>query len=207
MVAAHFKTYDASIRSRDTLAFGWKTMGLAVLLSAALVQAADAHGPTRQKVIETVTISATPDKVWKVMGNFQDMSWLPGVKSTTGTGGNSIDPKNDDNEVAKRTLTLESGGVIQEGLYKYDPVEHIYSYRIDKVDPKVLPVNDYSSTIKVEPSEDGKGSTVTWKGAFYRGYMNNDPPPDMDDAASKGAVKKIYRAGLDNLKKKVEAGS
>ena len=169
--------------------------------------AALAHGPTRQKVKESVTIDAAPDKIWKVMGNFQDMSWVPGIKSTTGTGGNTVDPKNDDKELAHRTLTLESGGVIEEGLFKYDASEHAYSYRIDKVDTKVLPVNDYSSTISIEAAEGGKGSTVTWKGAFYRGFMNNDPPPYMDDAASKAAVQKIYKAGLDNLKKKVEAGS
>ena len=183
---------------------------VAVTAAAALTFGAGAvlaHGPSRQKAKETVTINASPDKVWKVVGNFQDMSWLPGVKSTTGTGGNSIDPKNDDNEVARRTITLDSGGVINEGLYKYDAGEHSYSYRIDKVDTKVLPVNDYSSTISVEAADGGKSSTVTWKGAFYRGYMNNDPPPDMDDAASKAAVTKIYKAGLENLKKKVEAGS
>ncbi len=181
-------------------------LGLAAVLAIGAVQIADAHGPTRKKVVETVTINASPDKVWKVMGNFQDMSWLPGVKSTTGTGGNTIDEKNDDNEIAKRTITLDSGGEIHEGLFKYDASEHSYSYRIDKVDPKVLPVNDYSSTIKVEPADGGK-STVTWKGAFYRGYMNNDPPPDMDDEASAAAVKKVYDAGLANLKKKVEASS
>ena len=189
-----------------------KAKGFRVALAAAAALAfgtgaALAHGPSRQKAKETVTINASPDKVWKVMGNFQDMSWLPGVKSTTGTGGNSIDAKNNDNEVARRTITLDSGGVINEGLYKYDAGEHSYSYRIDKVDTKVLPVNDYSSTISVESADGGKSSTVTWKGAFYRGYMNNDPPPDMDDAASKAAVAKIYKAGLENLKKKVEAGS
>ena len=183
-------------------------MALAAAIGMAFsANAAFAHGPTRQKVHETVTINASPDKVWKVMGNFQDLSWLPGVKSTTGTGGNSIDEKNDDNEVAHRTITLANGGVINEGLYKYDATEHAYSYRIDKVDPKVLPVNDYSSTISVESADGGKSSTLTWKGAFYRGYMNNDPPPDMDDAASKAAVENIYKAGLANVKKKVEAGS
>ena len=169
-------------------------------------EAALAHGPSRKKVEETVTINASPDKVWKIMGNFQDMSWLPGVKSTTGTGGNSVDPKDDDKEIAHRTITLDDGGKIEEGLYKYDAAEHSYSYRIDKVDVKVLPVNDYSSTIKVESADGGK-SVVTWKGAFYRGYMNNDPPPELDDAASQAAVQKIYKAGLANLKKKVEAGS
>jgi hypothetical protein len=189
-----------------------KSLALATLLAAGVVQfgviaSADAHGPTRKKVVESVTINAAPDKVWKVMGNFQDMSWLPGVKSTTGTGGNSIDPKNDDNEVAHRTITLANGGEIHEGLFKYDAAEHTYSYRIDKVDPKVLPVNDYSSTISVEPEDGGKSSKVTWKGAFYRGYMNNDPPPDMDDEASAAAVSKVYKAGLANLKKKAEASS
>jgi hypothetical protein len=171
------------------------------------VRVADAHGPTRKKVIETVTINASPDKVWTVMGNFQDVSWIPGVKSVTGTGGNSIDAKNDDNEVAHRTITLDNGGTILEGLYKYDPAEHTYSYRIDKVDPKVLPVNDYSSTISVEPVDGGKSSKVEWRGAFYRGYMNNDPPPELSDEAAVKAVSGLYKASLANLKKKVEAAS
>ena len=157
-----------------------KMVGLATLLAVGLTQTADAHGPTRKKVIETITINASPDKVWAVMGNFQDMSWLPGVKSTTGTGGNSIDPKNDDNEVAKRTITLDNGGT-------------------------VLPVNDYSSTITVDSTDGGKTSTVGWRGAFYRGYMNNDPPPELTDEASMAAVRNLYKAGLGNLKKKAEA--
>ncbi len=203
---------SADARMPDTGATWRGTLARAALAGAITValigmpQVSQAHGPTRKKVEETVEIAAAPDKVWKVMGDFQDMSWVPGVKSTTGTGGNTTDPKNNDNEVAHRTITLDSGGQITEGLYRYDAAEHLYSYRIDKVDIHVLPVNDYSSTIKVEPSGDGKGSTVTWRGAFYRGYMNNDPPPDLDDAASQAAVRKIYQAGLANLKKKVEAG-
>lgn len=184
-----------------------KMLGFAGLVALAVVGPADAHGPTRKKVVETITINASPDKVWKVMGNFQDLSWLPGVKSVTGTGGNSIDPNNDDNEVAHRTITLDNGGTIQEGLYKYDAANHSYSYRIDKVDVKVLPVNDYSSTISVDSSDGGKTSTVEWRGAFYRGYMNNDPPPDLNDEASMAAVRKLYKAGLANLKKKVESQS
>ena len=193
--------------SSDIRMLGWATVVVVAAFALTTTDVAQAHGPTRKKVEESVTINATPDKVWAVVGNFQDMSWLPGVKSTTGTGGNSIDPKNDDNEVAHRTITLDNGGQIFEGLYKYDAADHAYSYRIDKVDTKVLPVNDYSSTITVEPADGGKSSLVTWHGAFYRGYMNNDPPPDLDDAASQAAVRKVYQAGLANLKKKVEAGS
>lgn len=181
-----------------------RTAGVAAALVLGVVHGASAHGPTRKKVVETITINAAPDKIWKVMGNFQDMSWLPGVKSTTGTGGNAVDAKNSDNEVAKRTITLDNGGTVDEALYKYDPTAHSYSYRIKKVDVSVLPVNDYSSTLSVDSTDGGKTSTVEWRGAFYRGYMNNDPPPNLTDEASMAAVKGLYRSGLEGLKKKVE---
>ncbi len=72
------------------------------------------------------------------------------------------------------------------------------------VDVKVLPVNNYSSTIDIVPSDDGKTSTVEWHGAFYRGYPNNDPPPDLNDEAAIKAVSGVYQAGLAALKKKIE---
>ncbi len=65
-------------------------------------------------------------------------------------------------------------------------------------------MNNYSSTLSVK-GEGGK-STVEWKGAFYRGFMNNDPPPELSDEAAVKAVKGVYRGGLDALKQKVEAG-
>ncbi len=49
-------------------------------------------------------------------------------------------------------------------------------------------------------------STVEWQGAFYRGFMNNNPPPELSDEAAAKAVKGVYRGGLDALKEKVEAG-
>jgi hypothetical protein len=153
-----------------------------------------AHGPSRQKVTETIEINAPVAKVWAVMGNFQDMSWHPAVEKTEGTGGNDAN--------AKRKLTLKGGGTIEEQLDTYSADDHTYSYEITKVDPKVLPVNDYSSHLTV--TAEGDKSVVEWKGAFYRGFMNNDPPPDMNDEASKKAVTGVYKDGLAALKKKVE---
>lgn len=157
-----------------------------------------AHGPTRQKITITQEINAPPDKVWALVGNFQDMSWHPAVEKTEGQGGNNID--------ATRKLTLKGGGTIDEILYKYDAAAHTYSYRITKVDIKVLPVNDYSSHITVKDAGGGK-SLVEWRGAFYRGYMLNDPPPELNDEASVKAVTAVYKAGLEGLKAKAEGGS
>jgi carbon monoxide dehydrogenase subunit G len=168
------------------------------LVALALPYAARAHGPTRQKITESIEINAPPEKVWAAIADFHDMSWLPGVAKTNGDGGNEPD-------AAKRQLVLDSGATIDESLYKYDPAERTYSYRIEQVDVKVLPVTNYSATIAVLPADGGK-SKVEWRGAFYRGYPNNNPPPELNDEAAIAAVSKIYRAGLESLKKKIEAG-
>jgi carbon monoxide dehydrogenase subunit G len=163
---------------------------------AAAPQVGLAHGSSRQKVTESVEINAPPAKVWEFIQNFQNMRWLPGVESTQGDGGNVPD-------VAHRTITLEGGAKIEESLYKYDKDEMTYSYRIDAVDVKVLPVTNYSSTIIVLPDGDGK-SKVEWRGAFYRGDPNENPPPALNDDAAISAVQALYRKGLDYLKQNVE---
>ncbi len=152
------------------------------------------HAPTRQKVVETIEINAPADKVWAVIGNFQDMSWHPAFTKTEGTGGNAVD--------AKRTLTLASGAKIEEQLDKYSAEARSYSYEITSVDVKVVPVSSYSSAIAV--TGEGNTSTVTWKGAFYRGYPNNDPPPELNDEAAVKAITGVYKNGLAALKAKIE---
>lgn len=159
---------------------------------------ASAHGPTRKKLTKSIEINAPAAKVWGIIGNFQDMSWHPAVKKTTGAGGNEVE--------ATRVLDLGEGAVINELLYKYDAEQMSYSYRISKVDVAVLPVNNYSSTISVKEAGNSK-STVTWKGAFYRGYMLNDPPEELNEAAAIAAVTGVYETGLTNIKKLAEAGN
>jgi hypothetical protein len=125
------------------------------------------------------------------------MSWHPAVEKTEGQGGNE---KN-----ATRKLTLKGGGILNEILEKYDAPGMNYFYRIEHVDVKVLPVTNYSSWLTVKPADGGK-TIVEWKGAFYRGYPNNDPPPELNEEVAKKAVSGVYRAGLDALKKALEAG-
>ncbi|MGN1285302.1 MAG: SRPBCC family protein, partial [Bradyrhizobium sp.] len=71
---------------------------------------------------------------------------------------------------------------------------------------KVLPVTNYSSTLSVSPAPGGK-SKLEWAGAFYRGFPNNDPPPELSDEAALKAVSGLYKTGLEALKKKIESGS
>jgi hypothetical protein len=168
------------------------TLSIFLLLFTGLVQA---HGPTRQKVIVKQEIAAPPQAIWDRVKNFHDMSWHPAVVKTEGEGGNTIG--------STRLLTLGNGGQILEKLEKYNDEKHSFFYRIEAVDVKVLPVTNYSSWFSIKATENG-GSLVTWKGAFYRGYPNNNPPPELNDQAAKDAVKGVYEGGLANLKKILE---
>lgn len=173
---------------------------LAATAAAVVPAVVRAHGPTRQKVTLTAEVAAPPDEVWAAIGNFDDMSWHPAVFSTEGNGGNAID--------ATRLLTLgqEGGPTIAEVLYKFSDEKMSYSYRITEVAVEVLPVTNYSSHLTVKP-RDGGGSIVEWRGAFYRGYPNNDPPPELNDEAAIAAVTGVYQAGLDALVERFGAAS
>lgn len=157
-----------------------------------------AHGPTRQKVDESVVINAPPEKVWTVIQNFHDMSWDPDVASTDGSGDNTVN--------ATRTLHMKSGGELTQTLESYKPEKHAYSVFMPHNDPKVLPVADFSSQISVTAGDNGT-STVEYRAAGYRGDPNGDPPEALNDASAIKAMKTFVLNGLDGLKKKVEGGS
>ncbi len=157
-----------------------------------------AHGPTRQKVIEKITINASAAEVWEVVADFSSAStWMSGVESSTGEGGNEPG--------ATRTLTLTSNKALHETLKKYNATKMMYSTKMPAAthDVSVLPVTNYSSSIQVKG--DGETSIVTLKGAFYRGYPNNDPPDELNDEAAIKAVQLWYVENLVNLKQVVES--
>ena len=171
---------------------------IAMVAAAVMPGLALAHGPTRQKVSLTAEVAAEPAEVWATIGNFQDMSWHPAVHHTTGENDNAVD--------ATRVLTLgaKDGPTISEVLYKYDAEKMTYSYRITDVLVDVLPVTNYSSHLTVKPRAGG-GSVIEWRGAFYRGFPNNDPPENLNDEAAVAAVTGVYQAGLDALVEKFGA--
>ena len=164
-------------------------------LLAAWPGAALAHGPTRQKVTETLTVNAAPDAVWSKVRDFGALNtWHPAVEACTATDGNKVG--------SRRTLTLKGGGKVVEELETYSDADKSFSYRMKEAGP--IPVTNYSSTFTVKPGSAAGTALVEWRGAFYRGFPNNDPPPDKNDEAAIAAVTGIYKTGLGNLKAVVE---
>jgi carbon monoxide dehydrogenase subunit G len=171
-----------------------RTAFLALALCLGFSTAALAHGPTRQKVTESVTINAAPQKVWDVIKDFDALAkWHPAVAQSPATKGNEVG--------SVRTITLKDGGKIVETLEDYSAEKMTYKYRA--ADGGALPVTNYSSTISVKPADGGK-ALVEWRGAFYRAFPNNNPPPGQDDEAAVKAVTGVYTSGLANLQKIVE---
>lgn len=170
----------------------------AVLFCAvALAAEAQACGPSRQKAVESIEIEAPADKVWALIGNFQDMTWHPQI--TASDADPTLEP-----EVTKRRLTAKGGALITDRLTKYDPAAHSIGFMTDEADQSVLPVTGYNSTLTVR--EMGGRTYLEWRGAFSRGYLKADPPPDQNDEAALRAVTAFQHAGLEALKRQLEAG-
>lgn len=166
------------------------SIALAALLALCLAAGtAGAHGPSRQKVTQSVVLNATPEEVWAVIGRFGDLAWYPRAKSVEGPA-----------EVAKgaqRVVVWANGETTTEELTKWSPETRSYSYRSTADNIAALPVTNYSGILAVK--DQGGKARVEWTGAFYRGHPNNDPPPDLNDEAAVAAVSAAHAVGLDAL--------
>ena len=170
----------------------------------------NAHGPVRGKMTATISIDAAADDVWAVISQYDDMSWHPVIASTTADKGNK--------KGSVRILTLQDGHKITEELKAYKADKMSYKYKIiDMTTVKtiqhsgqdenipVVPVENYAAKLTVK----GKGSksVVTWVATYYRGYVNNNPPEELNEAAADKAVGGILTSGLVSLAQKFDKGA
>lgn len=165
-----------------------KIMIAVAALLALLAGAAQAHGPSRLKTDQTVTLNATPDEVWAVIGTFTSMDWFPGTKAVEATG---------NEKGATRTRTLENGVVVKEELLKLDPKKYAISIRLTEDNLDYVKATNYALHITIK--DEGGKAVVDVKGAFYRGYPLNEPPADLNDEASTASVEALHQQAIDAL--------
>ena len=133
------------------------------------------------KVSMSTKLGVSAEKLWDMIGGFHSLSdWHPAIEK--------CDIEEDGN-VTLRRLTLAGGGEILERLEKSDNDERSYSYSIVS---SPLPINNYTSTIRVHEDEDGN-ARVVWSSEF-----DSAGAPESDAVK---VVEGIYSAGFDNLKK------
>jgi len=147
----------------------------------------------RKKSSKTIEIAAPPAKVWAVVGDFQDMGWLPRRKD--GRAGR----RHAGNRQAQAVPA--GGGVIDERLVQYD--DAAMSLRISS--------NTLISLFFGRQSfRDAKGSPAppaarssNGKAGLSRFSRRQSAEQYTDEVAIK-AVSELFRSGLAALKARVE---
>ncbi|MBR1163418.1 DUF4331 family protein [Bradyrhizobium elkanii] len=129
-----------------------------------------------QSVVETVDVSAAPDKVWELIGQFGGY-WHPLIAQIrlTGTGPGQL-----------RTIETVDGKQIIERLDAIDNSGRFYRY----ANIAGLPVANYTGMLSVKPN--GAGSSVEWRAQFL--------PNGQGTLLVKTIVSTLFKAGLDSLK-------
>ena len=155
-----------------------------------LSHAVEGHGPSRQKVSEKIEINASQAKVWELVKNFQVFNWNSNIKSVNANS----------NEIgSERELKFGNGELVKQKLEKINEEKKFIQWRIIETDNKILPVNSYAAKIFVNNGSDGS-TEVNYKAGFYRGFMGNDPPPELNDENSKKLVNNFVSENLKGLK-------
>jgi len=153
---------------------------LAVLTSTVYAETAS--------VTEKIDIAASPATVWAASKDFGNLhSWHPGIIASTNSNGNQLG--------SIRVLDL-GGPTITEELVRFNDEKKNFTYKINQVDPAVLPVEGYISWHAVRSNDNG-GSSVIWMGNFNT--INGATAEDIQKGVSG-----IYRGGLENLKAMLE---
>ena len=148
---------------------------------------ANAASPATLYVIKSVNINVPAATAWDKISKFGDLgAWHPAVAKTELVG-------SEGKKGAKRTLTLQDGGKINETLTAYNAKNKTMSYIITG---GVLPVTSYASNLHVYSNGADK-SVVVWEGSFL-------PKAPADEKAASDAIGGVYEGGLANLKKILE---
>lgn len=163
-------------------------LGVSVIGLGMIAESVAADAPLA--VSESVSIAASPDAVWQAIRNFGDMAWHPAVRTT------ELQPGKTGKELVVRRLTLKDDGLIVEQLLENDEGHRIQRYTILE---SPLPVTEYEAALVVSAGENGT-SVIGWHARFLR-----KPDAAVSDEALAGMIGGIFAAGLDGLKKRLEA--
>ena len=175
-----------------TASFPLRPRAGAVIAGLLLAAPAVAHGPTPQRIDESIEIAAPPEAVWRIVGDFANFAkWNPWLSASEADKGNSPG--------STRTLTrAEGGGQLTEELDDYQADNMSLSYRGGrKIDPAVLPASSYSARLRVEAL--GSGSKVSFQARAYRADTGNEAPKGRDDKAVVAAMKAYIGPALKEL--------
>lgn len=132
------------------------------------------------KLHNTIHIDASPDAVWRVLGDLAATNtWTPGIKAAKVEG-------------MHRVCTTADGFEIHEEISEYSPVRRSFSYSQSRVP---IPIKNSRGTFVVKADE--TGALVVWDAEFEAA----DRSKSVEITTM---VEGFYRQTLDSLRARVE---
>lgn len=133
----------------------------------------------------TITLAATPDRVWQLIGGFDSLpDWLPYIPKSVSSEGGRV-----------RSLLNPDGDAIVERLEAFDNTARSYTYSILQAP---FPVTGYRSTLRVVGVDGDQSARVEWSGEFT--------PNGVSDEEASNLFEGIYRDGLSALAATMKSG-
>ncbi len=165
-----------------------------IFLLVVVCQTVFAHGPTPQKLEQSISIEVKAEEIWEVIKDFQAIAnWHP-----------MINKMNNNESSSERTYSLKGKeGELTESLDEYSEQDLFYSYRLLQENIDVIPVSFHSTKIEVVAMENNT-SKVNWEVRFYRADTGNFPPEHLSDEAAVMAMEEFASSGLQALKSMLE---
>ena len=167
-------------------------------VAVALCSNTQAFGEAQeQRIAESIVIDAPPAAVWAVAGDFAHLDrWYPFIDASRLVLGRN-------GEVgAIREIRRLNGTKVEEKLIEIDPWNRRFTYTYAEGMPLT---SDYFATMQVKDAGNGK-TLVEWNARFKRlAYWTDEAPAGQEDATLVKLLTTGYKAGLQNLKKILEA--
>ena len=138
-------------------------------------------------VKKSITIISSQARVWKIIGNIVDMSWVTGVKKH-----HSLRKKK--RHRAIRKITLDDKSVIEEHIVLWES-----GSRFSYIATKGLPLHAYVATISLKQ----KGPDITQ--ITWQSYLNSTDMSKVEFSKFLIQMGSFYEISLGNLKDMLES--
>ena len=139
-------------------------------------------------VKKSITIISSQARVWKIIGNIVDMSWVTGVKKT------SFLSEKKRGIGAIRKITLDDKSVIEEHIVLWES-----GSRFSYIATKGLPLHAYVATISLKQ----KGPDITQ--ITWQSYLNSTDMSKVEFSKFLIQMGSFYEISLGNLKDMLES--
>jgi mxaD protein len=157
-----------------------------------------AHGPSGQKVVKEVVITAPIEKVWAVLKDFGAIKdWHPNVSSV------KLEEKLDEasgKKMLHRAIVMKDDTTLVEKLREVDEGVMKLDYKMEDGPASTFLVSGYRTVMQLQP-EGEKGTKLTWTARFYNKANSLESPPGLGNVEANAAINAFYDAGAEGLQK------